>query len=257
MSRVLNVIAITFPILHSRYEGNKHASQGYLFLFFACTLSAVDFIALVSRLVGYIKAIRSSEEIFSVKNAWNIVVLDREGRAPANAAEYTNLVVADPEEYDTAELKAREIEEEGETEPIHPRRARFVEPIDTQIASDRDGHDDTAQWANNVEPHKHEPYPRSAASDRTLFGPRSPRGSQHSDETLHETNHWISTTKTSLLRRIGRGAFATGERVLVFAGYMQLVTGIVEYTGGCRENYVNGCLAHLISASLPFSLVFA
>ncbi|TCD66945.1 hypothetical protein EIP91_000723 [Steccherinum ochraceum] len=231
------------------YEGNKHSILGYFVLLFALVISAVDVIALAGRLVGYIKAIRSGEETFGVKAAWNIVVLDREQRAPANAAEYTNLVVEDPEEYDTAELKAREIEEEGESEPLHVRRARFVDPIDTTAASaPSDPHDETAEWANNVEPH--EVFPRSAASDRTLFGPRSPRGSLHSDETLQESSYWISTTKTSLLRRVGRGVFATAERVLVFAGYLQLITGIVEYTGGCRENYVNGCLAHLIKGSI-------
>lgn len=245
----LNIIALSPLCSYNRYEGNKHSIQGYLVLLLAVIISALDFVALVSRLVGYVKAVRFGEETFGVKAAWNVVVLDREARAPARAAEYTNLVVADPEECDTAELKAREIEEEGEPEPIHVRRAHFVEPIDTNIASDRrSGHDETAQWANNVEPH--EVYPRSAASDRTLFGPRSPRGSLHSDETLHEATHWMSTTKTSLLRRIGRGVFATAERVLVFAGYMQFLTGIVDYTGGCRESYVNICLAHLISTSL-------
>ena len=51
----------------------------------------------------------------------------------------------------------------------------------------------------------------------------------------------------SVLRFVGQAAFATAERSLVFAGLMQVTTGIVVYTGGCRGNYINGCLAHLIS----------
>ncbi|THH33652.1 hypothetical protein EUX98_g527 [Antrodiella citrinella] len=217
------------------YEGNKHGLQGYLILLLAVGISTMDLIALVSRLVGYITAVRSGEETFGVRAAWNIIVLDREAHTRADPAEYSNLV-AEPEEYDAAELKAREMEEEAEAEPIHIRRAHFVEPIDTSIApnhdnhDDHDDHDETAQWANSVEP-------------------PGDRGSLHSDDTLHETTHWIST-KTSLLKRIGRGIFATAERILVFAGYLQVVTGIVDYTGGCRQNWINGCLAHLIKGSI-------
>lgn len=229
-----------FRVNSNRYEGNKHGKQGYFVLLVAAALSTLDFIALVSRLVGYTKAIRAGQELFTCRGAWDIVVLDREARTPASAAEYTNLVVADPEEYDAAELKAREIEDEDEPEPIHVRRAHFIEPI--AISAD---HIETAQWANNVQP---EVSPRSAASDRTFFGPQSPRGSQHSDDTLQEPSQWISPRKTSLLKRIGRGVFATVERILVFAGYLQVITGIVDYTGGCRAGYVNICLAHLISA---------
>ncbi|KAH8106084.1 hypothetical protein BXZ70DRAFT_918164 [Cristinia sonorae] len=227
------------------YEGNKHSVQGYFVLLLACAISTLDVIALISRLFVYIKTIRSGEDIFHVKSAWNIVVLDREARAPANAAEYSSLVVAEPDEYDAAELKAQEIEEQGESEPVHIRRAGRAGPLDGDATSTRN---ETEQWVNNVESH-HDVYPRSAASDRTLFALRSPRGSVHSDETLHETG-WISTTKIPRLRRVGRALFATAERVLVFAGYMQVLTGIVDYTGGCREGFVNICLAHLIKGSI-------
>lgn len=51
----------------------------------------------------------------------------------------------------------------------------------------------------------------------------------------------------TFFRKLGRGSFATAERVLVFLGFMQVLTGIVDYTGGCRQHWLNGCLAHLIS----------
>ncbi len=217
-------------------------------LFTASVLSTLDFVGLIGRLVMYAKAIRSGEEKFAFKSCWNIVVLDREDQNSATSAEYTNLVVNDPDEYDAAERKAQEIEEEGQpqTEPTNIRRARFVEPINTEFTH---GHPEeeqnTAQWANTVH---HGSYPRSAASERTLFGPRSPRNSLHSDETLRqEIGQWVRSNKTPLLRKIGRGAFATAERSLVFAGLMQTISGIVVYTGGCRQNFLNGCLAHLIS----------
>ncbi|KAK7061601.1 hypothetical protein R3P38DRAFT_2830402 [Favolaschia claudopus] len=89
----------------------------------------------------------------------------------------------------------------------------------------------TEQWANHVRSH-------STMSDGTLFGPSSP----HSEATLHDVHISSSqiSSKISLLRRLGRAAFAATERALVFAGFAMLLTGIVIYTGGCRENYING-----------------
>lgn len=235
-----------------RYEGQKHSSQGYFFLFVAAALSALDLIALGGRLYYYVKSIRAGEERFAWKSCWNTVVLDREDalRGVALGAEYTNLVSEEPEEYDAAaELKARAIESDEVPEPIHVRRAQPVGPIDTTL-SPRSSTDEDGHWANDVP--RHNVYPHSAASERTVFG-HSPRGSIHSDETLHETTQRFSiknVNKRTLLKKIGRGAFATAERALVFAGYMQTITGIVIYTGGCRESFVNGCLAHLISESI-------
>ena len=213
----------------------------------AAALSALDLIALGGRLYHYVKTVRSGEDRFSLKTCWTTVVLDRENphRSVSLGPEYANLVTEDPEEYDAAELKAREIEGDS-SEPIHVRRAQVVVPIDTTLSprssSDEDGH-----WANDVA--RHNPYPQSAASERTVFD-HSPRGSVHSDETLHEPaqgTSWRNMSKKSLLKKTGRAVFATAERALVFAGYMQTITGIVIYTGGCRESYVNACLAHLIS----------
>lgn len=217
-------------------------------LFVANVLSTLDFIAIMGRLITYVKAIRSGEETFAFKTCWNVVVLDREDRRSATGAEYTNLVVNDPDEYEAAELKAQEIEDDGQpqNEPNNAQRlTRLMEPINTTFTPDHlEEEHDTAQWANSM----HETYPRSAASERTIFGQRSPRNSVHSDETLRQDiGQWMRSNKTPLLRQIGRGVFATAERSLIFAGLMQTISGIVVYTGGCRQNWLNGCLAHLIS----------
>lgn len=217
----------------------------------AAALSALDLIALGGRLYYYIKSIRSGDERFSFKTCWNTVVLDRENvaRGVGLGPEYVNLVSEDLEEYDAAEMKARAIEGDASDSPIHVRREQVVEPIDITL-SPRSSSDEDGQWANDVP--RHNPYPQSAASERTVFD-HSPRGSVHSDDTLHETNQtpsWKNMSKKAILKKIGRAVFGTAERALVFAGYMQVISGIVIYTGGCRENYINGCLAHLISEHL-------
>ncbi|KAF9815563.1 hypothetical protein IEO21_04563 [Rhodonia placenta] len=212
------------------YEGARHGSQGYGWLAFAVALSTLDVLSMGVRFVQYVRAIRSGEERFGLKAAWGTVVLGREDHHLANGPEYINLVA--DEEYAEAELKVRELESDDSV--------------------DEEDHTETAEWANDVRRHSRQSsYPQSAASERTLFGPRSPR---HSDDTLHEypgRMAWIAgVKKPSTLKKLGTIAFATSERVLVFAGFMQLLTGIVTYTGGCRQNYINGCLAHLIKGGI-------
>ena len=99
---------------------------------------------------------------------------------------------------------------------------------------------------------------------------------RHSDTDAHETEQWANISHqprhskhalSRALRIVGQNAFVVTERFLIFAGFGQLLIGIVTYTGkssaftsheapftflvgGCRQNYLNGCLAHLISACL-------
>lgn len=93
----------------------------------------------------------------------------------------------------------------------------------------------------------------SITSDGTLFS--TCQDLRHSDETLHDLPAHVREVKPPLIQRVGRGAFATAERALVFLGYMQVLTGMVTYTGVCRNSWVNGCLAHLISARVSLSML--
>ncbi|KAI0053061.1 hypothetical protein FA95DRAFT_1552948 [Auriscalpium vulgare] len=198
------------------YEGQKHSSQSYFILLLAVVVSAVDLIAAFNRLLSYVR----NGESFSLRTFWKHVVL---GQDPplGYGAEYTNLVVEEPEEL------------EEDLKPLTQSRS---------FAGD-EGH--TAQWANDV--HEHD-YPATPASERTLFAPRSPRGSMHSDDTLHDNGRLAA--KVPFLRRLGSVVFATLERSLVFAGLAQFLFGVAVYTGGCRGNYLNGCLAHLIKGGI-------
>ncbi|KAI0663195.1 hypothetical protein C8Q70DRAFT_931144 [Cubamyces menziesii] len=230
------------------YEGNKHGSQGYFFLACAVALSVLDVFSQILRLVTYVRAIRSGEDRFSFKTLWNYVILDRDEHLTGAETEYTNLVLEEPEELDDAELKAKDVEDE----PLHVRRARIVEPIRTDIEMhQQDDHDETAQWANDVHRHRRTvSYPHSAASERTLFGAHSP---QRSNDSLHEDEPvypWQGKSKREVLRFVGRATFAVCERILVFAGFMQVVSGVVVYTGACRGGLINACLAHLIKGGI-------
>lgn len=167
-----------------------------------------------------------------------MVILGREEPHNTSGPEYAGLVVDEPEEFEPQELKAPENDE-----PISLHREPAFRPP-------QDLHNDlhTTQWANDVSQNTRHKRSFSTSSERTLFGIRSTPFPQNSDDTLHDPVHdHYDHPKPPLFRRIGKIAHAVAERALVFTGFIQVLTGIVTYTGGCRGNYLNGCLAHLIS----------
>lgn len=177
-----------------------------------------------------------TQEKKSLGSFWETVILNKEVEHAHQESEYLGLVVEEPEEF------------EG-------KLSRNSADLQTYELSDVS---QTAQWANDV--HRHHRH-SSTTSERTVFGLHS---TVHSDDSLHDSPR-KRLSKRSFLRRVGTSAFAVAERVLVIAGFTQLLTGIVVYTGtftfplwlsspnllifagGCRENYLNGCMAHLIS----------
>ena len=222
--RYVLFILILYYSPRYRYENAKHAPHGYLVLFFAVVLTTIDVFAGITRTFRYALAIRRGDISFSVKGFWKSVILKREDGLLDNGSkgyghEYTGLV-AEPEEL---EMDAHELKAAGTAEGVDLEH-------DPGLSSPTE--ESTSRWVN--ESHGFHPH-------------HSRRDSRHSDETLRELPSHVPRVKPPLLQRIGSGAFATAERVLVIMGYMQVISGIVTYTGICRDNYLNGCLAHLIS----------
>ena len=208
-----------------------HCSYGYLVLALAFALSAIDLYAGTSRVLSYVRSIERDES-FSFRSFWNRVILNR-GADHVSDAEYASLVT-------------EESEGEGLEEIPKPGAYRdgFISATDDAIMHD----DETQQWVDKVHLDT-KALPESPVSDRTFVGHRrrTSRDSQHSDNTLQDQDHVVKVIPLS--RRVGSLAFGTLERFLIFAGFAQLMHGVVIYTGGCRNNYLNGCLAHLISES--------
>lgn len=179
-------------------------------------LTGIDVLSALKRLFYYVKSVRAKEQPFSLRTLWQTVVLAKEQHVVLGHLSEYNHLVEEPEEM-----------EEGHHEGA-----------------------DEGQWVNGPNRQSGD-YPGSPASERTVFGTRSPKGSQNSSDDL--PSHLASRTAPTkgFLRKAGSAAFATTERVLVFAAFGQLLEGIVVYTGGCRGNYLNGCLAHLISQFKP------
>jgi hypothetical protein len=200
-----------------------HGTQGYVVLLLAGMISFLDLFTLTVRVISYIRSIRKGDFNFTLSSFWSLAMLGKD-ELTGSKAEYAGLVVEDPEEFEQQELKPAN----DEISPISRTRLAPIKTVNFN--------DDTENWA------------QSATSDRTLFN-HSRNQSMHSDETLHELAAQM-TEYVPWYQKFGRAAFATLERVLVFAGFLQLLSGIVIYTGGCRGNWINGCLAHLIKGGI-------
>jgi Protein of unknown function (Ytp1) len=211
-----------------------HGTHGYVVLLLACLLTCSDAFALAVRLVSYVRSVRSGHISFTLSSFWNIACLGRDDshHLSGSSAEYTELVVEEPDEFEEHQLKT-ESSPRNDRVPQHARTPRSRPKVEYIKAVSFDQEEDTTEWTH------------SAASDRTLFN----TSRHNSDDTLHDlTSH--TKGHTPWYRRVGVAAFAVLERTLVFAGFMQVLSGLVVYTGGCREDWINSCLAHLIKGGI-------
>lgn len=215
-------------------------------LLLAVLITLVDALSMIHRAYQYALDIYSGEGRFSLATVWRTVILNQ-GHKDVSTSEFTG-----KPDHEYARLVTEDAEpEDHESKPIDP------------IIPSGGGRDDhleqypTEQWANDVRRHhalhrdQGSTWRQSLASDGTLFHSVRRGSTDVSEDTMleHHGNALLSQRgyKATLVRRIGSGVFAVLERILVFGGYMQVISGIVIYTGGCRDSYVNSCLAHLIS----------
>jgi len=72
-------------------------------------------------------------------------------------------------------------------------------------------------------------------------------GSYEFDEKeQHSHEHGPLAQSSSVMHKL----FVSIERSLVIAAFVQFLSGTAVYTGACRGNYLNGCLAHLIKGGI-------
>ncbi|KAI6003871.1 hypothetical protein EDD15DRAFT_2456938 [Pisolithus albus] len=211
------------------YDGSTHSSHGYVVICLTLIPSALDIAAFFTRLYAYLRG----DDKFTFKSLWRNVVL---GREPHDlSSDYTGLVAEDREEYD-------------EIKPLNNASQRTSRLQSHSLPADSETVDlehYTTRWVNESLPHPAHRSTFSAASDRTLFDPR------HSEETLRDVfPPFVSRPSKPLVQRVTAIARAILERSLVFAAFGLTLTGIVVYSGGCRNNYINGCLAHLIKGGI-------
>ncbi|KAH6915294.1 cytoplasmic protein [Coprinopsis sp. MPI-PUGE-AT-0042] len=194
------------------YEGSVHGKQGYLIMLVTVLISAVDFVQNARRVLLF-----SQGENKTFKHFWRFVILQKDDDLGVEA-EYTGLIVEDPEEFDFHKLQRRESDE-------------------TQVVEEEGD-----EWVNGVQRHRRI---SSHLSEATIVA-RS-----NSDDTLNEIGgKGVERKKKGWATRLTGLAISGVEYILVVAGMAELLVGIVVYTGGCRQNWINGCLAHLIKGGI-------
>ncbi|KZO92141.1 hypothetical protein CALVIDRAFT_487969 [Calocera viscosa TUFC12733] len=98
-------------------------------------------------------------------------------------------------------------------------------------------------WPDSA-PHLHSPARESLTSD------------DHSEVTLHDGTHVPHTYpeerqhSQTLWKRILWISFLVSEHLLVVFGAIVTLSGMTNYVGICRGNYLPGCLAHVIKGSI-------
>ncbi|KAJ6599205.1 cytoplasmic protein [Mycena vulgaris] len=201
------------------YPNASHSRHGYYVLVVALALTLIDTLGVVHRIVTFVRSAKQ----FTLKGLWSASLgREADSRSDSTGPEYMGLM---GDELDSIE-------------DVKNHRHSYDDP-NSAHAHDFN-HGNTEQWANHVRIN-------STISDATTeVTPTSP----HSDITLFDVHF---RPRVSLLRRAGSAAFAATEAALVVAGFGLFLTGIVIYTGGCRQNYINGCLAHLIKGGIFWS----
>lgn len=203
--------------------------MGYFALIFASALAAVDALAFIHRVVAFFKGLHPR----TFGEFWSSVILNK---LRTSEPEYATLVHEEPVEF---------------YELDHERMASFPDhrqdsPSETLTNEPRQWHHSNASQGTFVNATPTTPVHRHTRNISTI--------SALSDDTLHNpvqrsrtNSHEFEGSSLPLKYRIGKILLATAERVLVILGFVQLVSGITVYSGICRGNYLNGCLAHLIS----------
>ncbi|KZS97536.1 hypothetical protein SISNIDRAFT_405165 [Sistotremastrum niveocremeum HHB9708] len=222
---VLVAISVAASTLYKKltpdlYEGSKHGLIGYVVVILASIIPIIDAFDSIKSLIT---ALRNGEK-FSI-SLIKASFLDTH----AQASEYTGLNFHDePEEYETAALRA----DDEELEKPRPRHER-------QSSSDTFVNDD------------HHHHKSSRMSITSEFSESTARDSP----TMWRAPAWNTEEQSpkSLVARVAHSAFIALERLLIFGAFIALQTGAVTYTGICRENYINGCLAHLIKGGIFWS----
>ncbi|KAF8165188.1 hypothetical protein B0H34DRAFT_647571 [Crassisporium funariophilum] len=209
-----------FEIVTFDLPGAVHRSQGYMIILVAVCLAAIDASTVAKRLLTFIRGSDKSYRTF-----WRIIT-NKEHERLGSELEYSGLVADEPEDFQSAK---------NLHESIEPQDVRHNDALNNE----------TEQWASSVHQQQQN---YSLFTEGTMDDTQSPTQFQDRLQDVHLRRNMPSWRDN--LYRLGEGAFAVIERLLVVSAFAQLLTGIVIYTGGCRDEYLNGCLAHLIKGGI-------
>lgn len=219
------------------YEGSKYGILTSIIVIISWSLTFIDFVMFLGGWSTFRNA-NSKNSVPLAKRIWKLISTGRNSATSTNNADDTNgYVIADADGMGEDEVDGlmRESAESG--------RAGAEEDHILNSASQHHG---WGQVNNHL------------SSTQTSTPARS---SSMSSSSTHVGEH-ITTTATPKFAldttpkwvRRRNGLFKFGMvfmwRTLIVMAFADFVTGIAVYSGTCRGNYLNGCLAHLIKGGI-------
>ncbi|KIJ56922.1 hypothetical protein M422DRAFT_88038, partial [Sphaerobolus stellatus SS14] len=209
------------------YEGASHGSGGWLIVFFATGLAVCDGLSTLKRVYHFLR----SPERRNIRAFWSKVILNQD----EHLAEYAHLVHDEPQEYEEAKFS-----DEPESNSQHRRINTSIESVRMRSS---DSIHEWSRFAGTSVGHSRQHSVASNQSDETLHSPGILSRSDAHDSDEESEN-------TPFIQKFLRYAYATAERTLVLMAFSALLSGLSVYSGICRGNYLNGCLAHLIKGGI-------
>ncbi|KAG8763917.1 hypothetical protein FRC12_008358 [Ceratobasidium sp. 428] len=228
------------------YEGSTHGAVGNVLLLLVNIIGVIDALPLIRRIYDFVRA---GPTEWSLLHFYHFVLRGRE--------EEPKRWIDDDEE----EVKLTADPEEIQHSPMEESSSEHAQQVHNGLTMLR--FNTTSAWVNQGE---------SSTSTPSRHSHDSPmsRNSIGSEATLHDlgspTRGWplFSSPKVpmhevkskqgrrALLNLAADWVFNVAERIMVpFAWGVAMVGGAV-YTGICRGDYLNGCLAHFIKGSIFF-----
>ncbi|QRW05336.1 membrane protein [Ceratobasidium sp. AG-Ba] len=234
------------------YEGSAHGAVGNVLLLLVNVIGVIDALPLIRRFYDFVRA---GPAEWTPSRLYHFVLRgqEEEPRRWIDDNEEEVKLTADPEELRHSPL--------GESDSEHAQQVR------NGLSMLR--FNTTSAWVNQGESSTSTPPRHSREFSQQHDSPLS-RHSIGSEATLHDlgspSRSWpvFSSPKLSMYEaRNKQGwraradwaadwAFNLAERVMIPFAWGVALTGGAVYTGICRGNYLNGCLAHFIKGSIFF-----
>ncbi|KZW04447.1 hypothetical protein EXIGLDRAFT_599150 [Exidia glandulosa HHB12029] len=220
------------------YEGSTHGRMGYAVVAVVVGLCIAEFLGLVRRLVSFF--------VSSPPSQWSLggfkrALFDTESDdLHALPTEYVGLVQADDDVHE-------------ETLEAHPGADIALTQVRPHVAISHS----RSHSLTSTEDLEHAPTARWVRGQTLPYN----LAVNHSDLTLHDSaatptfkkHFMLPQAKVSFRARLhttGNVIFHVLEHALVPFAFAEAVSGITIYTGTCRGNYFNGCLAHLVKGGI-------
>lgn len=260
------------------YPSNSHSGLGYAIFWLSLLALGGDVFRLIKQVYTTIRSIRASSPQNSMRIILNSLSLSNRGNSP-HEDEYDPLEeermlsddgsgISDARELDLERMQkqARRQGSSGSSGSSSPLRSVHFEGEDDHVARGNNRRSRTRSWTRDLPSPSSTLLntPRTSVLDELpgvswKLGNESenvpsnvPAWRQNNEDSFHHNAIQTPKKRFALLRSILRYSHVTLARSIPVLSFAAAYTGLAVYTGSCRGNYKNVCLAHGIKGGIFF-----